>query len=248
MSGRAVEVIELGRGPRVVMVHGDVGGALDTFEEQTPLADAYTLNLVNRRGFGNSADTEGKDFEVDAADAAELFDGGVHLVGHSYGGVVSLLAAGLRPQDVRSLTVFEPPAFGLIPDHPDGKALVDTLKGILATRPTPEEWLHKFFTAVGGSPELLPSPLTPDLQKAATVQLNGRFPWDAVIPLDRLAAAPFPKLVVSGGHSAMFDAICDVLVERTGARMAVLPGAGHGIPSLGGPVNDLLREFWSSAG
>ena len=53
-----------------------------------------------------------------------------------------------------------------------------------------------------------------------------RPPWEAEIPLDELAAAPFPKLVVSGAHNAAFDAVCDVLEERLGAERAVLPGAG----------------------
>ena len=34
------------------------------------------------------------------------------VVGHSYGGVIALLAAARRPELVRSLTVIEPPAFG----------------------------------------------------------------------------------------------------------------------------------------
>jgi hypothetical protein len=70
-----------------------------------------------------------------------------------------------------------------------------------------------------------------------------RPPWEAEIPLDELAAAPFPKLVVSGGHSAAFDAVCDVLEERLGALRAVLPGAGHGPQRLGEPFNELLASF-----
>jgi pimeloyl-ACP methyl ester carboxylesterase len=45
---------------------------------------------------------------VDAADVVELLGDGAHLVGHSYGGVVAMLAAGLRPQAVRSLALIEP--------------------------------------------------------------------------------------------------------------------------------------------
>ena len=70
-----------------------------------------------------------------------------------------------------------------------------------------------------------------------------RLPWEAEIPLDDLAAAPFPKLVVSGGHSAAFDAVCDVLAERLGALRAVLPGAGHSPQRLGEPFNELLASF-----
>jgi len=70
-----------------------------------------------------------------------------------------------------------------------------------------------------------------------------RPPWEAEIPLDDLAAAPFPKLVVSGGHSAAFDAVCDVLVERLDAQLAVLPGAGHSPQRLGQPFNELIASF-----
>jgi hypothetical protein len=61
-----------------------------------------------------------------------------------------------------------------------------------------------------------------------------RPPWEAEIPLDDLAAAPFPKLVVSGAHNPAFDAVCDVLEERLDAERAVLPGAGHSLPRAPG--------------
>jgi hypothetical protein len=61
-----------------------------------------------------------------------------------------------------------------------------------------------------------------------------RRPNEARIPLDALAAAPFPKLVISGAHSAAFDAVCDVLEQRLPAERAVLPGAGHALPRAPG--------------
>jgi pimeloyl-ACP methyl ester carboxylesterase len=184
---------------------------------------------------------------VDAADVAEVLGSGAHLVGHSYGGVVALLAAGSRPDAVRSLTVFEPPAFGLVPDRPDVRAFRQTVERIVAADPSPEEFLTRFIEAVGGDPARLPSPLPPPLVKAASVQMHGRWPWEAEIPLDVLAAAGCPTLVISGGHSAMFDSVCDVLESRLRADRLVLAGAGHSIPTLGGPVNDALRAHWLAA-
>ena len=73
-----------------------------------------------------------------------------------------------------------------------------------------------------------------------------RYPWTAEIPLDALAAAPFPKLVVSGGHSEAFDAVCDVLEQRLGAESAVFAGAAHNPQLLGAPFNDRLVAFWDS--
>jgi hypothetical protein len=69
-----------------------------------------------------------------------------------------------------------------------------------------------------------------------------RMPSEAEIPLDRLSAAPFPKLVVSGAHSAAFDAVCDMLEQRLGAERAVLPGAGHSLMRAPGYA-DVLRRF-----
>lgn len=112
-----METVEWGHGDRVVLVHGDVFDAQMTWTAQQPLAATHRLVLLNRRGFGHSPDVDGEDFEVDAEDVADvLSEEPAHLVGHSYGGVVTLLAAARIPDSVRSLTVFEPPAFRLVAD------------------------------------------------------------------------------------------------------------------------------------
>ena len=46
-------------------------------------------------------------------------EGSTHLVGHSYGGVIALLAAARCLEAIRSLTVTEPPAFGLVRGQPE---------------------------------------------------------------------------------------------------------------------------------
>jgi pimeloyl-ACP methyl ester carboxylesterase len=68
-----------------------------------------------------------------------------------------------------------------------------------------------------------------------------RPPWEARIPLAALAG--LPALVVSGGNSAAFDAVCDALEERLGAERSVIPGAGHSPQRLGEPFNALLADF-----
>ena len=55
--------------------------------------------------------------EVDRLCARLPHDGaGVHLVGHSYGGAVALKAALSGRLDVRSVTVYEPSLFAMLPD------------------------------------------------------------------------------------------------------------------------------------
>jgi pimeloyl-ACP methyl ester carboxylesterase len=235
------------RGDRVVLVHGDVFDGPATFETQRPLAADHRLVVVNRRGFGASPRVTGEDFDVDADDVAALLEQEpAHLVGHSYGGVVSLLAAARAPSSVRSLVVFEPPAFGLVLDRPHVQRFVAEIKHLLQEKPEPEEFLPAFVRAVGGDPSRLPHPLPEPLLRAAGVQMHGRWPWEATIPVEELARADFPKLVVSGGHSALFDAVCDVLEGALPADRAVHQGAGHSIPRLGAPVNQTLAAFWHS--
>lgn len=235
-----MHVEALGSGSRVVLVHGSVAGAA-TWDAQRALADRHTLLILSRPGFAEGDGIERVDFERDA----ELLDGllqpGDHLVGHSYGGVVSLLAAARRP-DLRSLTVGEPPAFGLAPDVP---GLAEFQAHYRRTELEPRAFLAGFLALVGSSIRL-PERLPPPLERGARLLRVERGPWEARIPLDELARTPYPKLVVSGGHSAMFDAVCDVLVERLGAERVILPGAGHSVQRAPG-FNERLGDFLDRA-
>ena len=50
-------------------------------------------------------------------------------------------------------------------------------------------------------------------------------PLDALAyAIDRLAAAEFPVMVISGDHSRAFEAVCDSLAEALSAERAVIPG------------------------
>ena len=52
----------------------------------------------NRRGFPPGPDVEHVDFEDEAVWLEQFLEPGTHLVGHSYGGVIALLAAARRPE------------------------------------------------------------------------------------------------------------------------------------------------------
>jgi pimeloyl-ACP methyl ester carboxylesterase len=169
---------------------------------------------------------------------------GAHLVGHSYGGLGVLIAAARRPEATLSLALLEPATFALGQHHPAGRALVDEVRRVWDQDTPDEHWVVDFLKAVGSDPDEFP----PDFLAAALplvpVVRRGRPGWSADLPLEQLAAAPFPKLVVSGGHSAGFDAICDDLAERIGASRAVVAGAGHEIQFAGRPINDTLLAHW----
>ena len=236
----AFHVETIGSGPRVVLVHGSVGNGAMTWEAVRPLAERFELAIVDRPGYSPNQPRERLDFEEQAAEIGEIVGPDDHLVGHSYGGVISLLIA--AGHHVRSLTVNEPPAFGVARGN---AAVEDFLMKVAAAPRDPRGYLQHFLPLVG-STLTIPDPLPPPLEAGARAALAERPPHEAEIPLDELAAARFPKLVVSGGHSAAFDAVADVLEQRLGAKRAIVPGAGHSIPRAPGYV-DRLAGFLDAA-
>lgn len=228
-----------------MLVHGSVTGGASTWRKQLPLARRWTLLVVERPGFGSAPAGERVDFAVDAPLVAEVLGEGAHLVGQSYGGVVSLLAAAQRPEAVRSLTVVEPPAFGVAVGTPAADEFIRRGKELWAEGPEDPTAFLPLFLDLVGAPQA--SQVSPELEQGARLLRTERGPWEAEIPFDVLVAAPFPKLVVSGEHDEAFDAVCDVLEERLGAERAVIPGAGHSVQRLGAPFNERLEAFLSAA-
>lgn len=243
----ALDVRRLGSGPPVVLVPGSIVGADRTWRHQLPLAERWTLTLVNRPGFGASPPLPRGDFELEAEMVAELLGDGAHLVGHSYGAVIALFAAALRPEAVWSLTVSEPGCLAVAAGDPQvatqlayGDQLYD------ATDIDPRDFLVLFRSGVNSAHETPPE-LDAELLAGARLAMTERRPWDRDPPLDALADAPFPKLVISGGHSPVFEAVCDAVATRTGGQRVVIAGRGHTIPTTGDAYNRVLERFLTDA-
>lgn len=243
-----LSVTRLGSGPRVVLVHGSVVGAARTWRHQLPLAEQWTLELPDRPGFGASPPLARGDFEAEAPLVAELLGDGAHLVGHSYGAVIALYAAALRPQAVRSLTVSEPGCLRVAAGQAHVDAQIaggEALYGYAGAL-TPLQFLRAFRGGVGSTHETPPE-LAGELLAGARMLAAERPPWEADPPLAQLRAAAFPKLVISGAHSPVFDSVCDVLAAALGAERAVVAGRRHTIPANGAAYNERLHAFLSAA-
>jgi pimeloyl-ACP methyl ester carboxylesterase len=243
-SCEELEVVQLGAGPPVLLVHGSVVGAERTWRHQLELAEHWTLTLPNRPGFGRSPAPARGDFEAEAPLVAELLGDGAHLVGHSYGAVIALYAAALRPHAVRSLTVSEPGCMRVAAGDPlvdeqlrNGELLYEHA-GSLA----PLDFLRAFRGGVGSS-HPTPEQLRGELLEGARMLMRERPPWEAEPPFAQISSAPFAKLVISGGHSPVFETVCDAVAARIGARREVISGRSHTIPATGAPYNELMHSF-----
>jgi len=233
---------------RIVLVHGSVVGGRGTWAAQRPLAERYELVVLDRPGFPPNPPVDRVDFETDGALVATLLEPGDHVVGHSYGGIVALLAAAAHPDAIRSLTVIEPPCTRVAAGVPAVDAFAAAGQELYAEAATgdPDVFLRRFLSAVGSAFDP-PSPLPPDLEQGARNLAVERGPWEADIPLAELAATPFPKLVVSGAHLEAYDVICDAIEGALGAERVVLPGYGH-VAQRHPDFNAVLADFVERAG
>lgn len=234
-------VARIGAGPRLLLVHGSVWNSV-TWRPQRALAARYELLMPDRPGYSPNPPLERIDFERQAAELEPLLAGGAHVIGFSYGGVISMLLAALAPQNVRSLAVIEPPAFGVARGHAAVEAIVAEMSGLWKFAPAdPGVFLRRFAAAFGEQGQV-PTEVPPGRQQGIHALVAERPPWEAQIPLAALEEAGFPKLVFSGAHHAAFEAVCDALENGLGAERAVLPGAGHAVHHAPG-FNERLERF-----
>src|SRR5437763_4393758 len=148
--------------PRLLLVHGSVVNAELTWGAQEPLADRFEIVAPNRRGFPPGPDVERVDFEDEAVWLEQLLEPETHVVGHSYGGVISLLAAARRPEQLRSLTVIDPPAFGIARGRPGVDEFIEGIERHWSDGSSdPAEFLRGFLALVGSSSP--PGELSPGL-------------------------------------------------------------------------------------
>jgi len=247
-----------GDGTPAIFVHGSFRGGLDTFGEQLALADEYRVVIVDRRGFGGRASTASDGWPTDAEDLAALLDvlGPAHLVGHSYGAVIALLAAARVPEQLLSLVAIEPPAFELARGDASADATTVAMKPVYerAHELTTAEFVHEWGRTRGMSRERVDGWIASfgvaDWAAAEATQRE-RWPGDAPIRLDVLSQAAFPTVVAAGGYNNHtrggrdFAAVCRTLAEAIGARLVVFERSTH-TPQIEEPeaFNQILRELW----
>jgi pimeloyl-ACP methyl ester carboxylesterase len=258
--------VEFGSGDSAVFVHGSFGWGLDTFPDQRALADQFHIVLMDRAGYGDSPAKEVIGWPTDVGSVIELLAefSGAHLVGQSYGAVVSLLAAGQRPDLVHSLVAIEPPLYGIAADQP-------AVHSLLASDRRLREVAHEMTTAqfvrawgdevMGRDPaaiEKWTATWTPKDWAAAETTRQERWPGDAPLQIAALARLTVPKLMVVGGwppdlfpgrqaSGRAFRTVAETIANRINARLVVFDRSAHN-PQTEEPglFNELLRDTWTN--
>ena len=166
-----------GDGPEILLVHG--GASPDTtWGALAPLRARWTLATVHRRGYPPSPPrVDGRhDFEADAADLLPLLASRPHVVAHSYGVLGTLIAAGRRPQDVRSLTLIEPPLYRVVHGDPEVERLERIGDAVLTDGLDTDPETLRAFLRISGAPGVDDGPLPAAVAHGVRRATAGAFP------------------------------------------------------------------------
>jgi pimeloyl-ACP methyl ester carboxylesterase len=226
-----LHVDDQGSGAPVVLLHshGLSGGQWRKLASELVARGMRTL-AVDLSGQGRSEpwpEPRPFSFEIDVERIAELVREPVHLVGHSYGGLVALHVARAAPQQIRTLTLFDPVAFGVL-----DRASRGVLDHLDLTWDDPDRWLRTFVDFWGGDGawNVLREDAKQEFRRVAWVIREGV----RTLSEDRTAAEAFatidaPTLLLSGEHSPLparlvTERLAEVMPH---ARREVVAGIGH---------------------
>jgi len=112
-DGTPIAYARSGTGPPLVLIHGTTADHTRWDPLLPKLEQYFTVYAVDRRGRGQSGDTEPYAIQREFEDVAAVIDsipGTAGLLGHSYGALCSLEAA-LLTTHLHKLALYEPPIY-----------------------------------------------------------------------------------------------------------------------------------------
>ncbi|MFJ5834348.1 alpha/beta fold hydrolase [Streptomyces sp. NPDC093089] len=248
-----------GRRGTVLLLPGFTGSKEDFLALLGPLGEAgYRAVAVDGRGQHETPGPRGRRayrrraLALDAvAQAAALGDGPVHLVGHSFGGLVARAAAALAPDAFRSLTLL---SSGPGPVARPQRIRVRVLRGALALLPKERVWQAMCrLESRGEEPGATDAPeLTEFLRRRwmrtriAQLAGAGRLLVNGQDGTEELTRLRMPLHIAYGADEPVWPpAGLSATAARTGAHHTVVEGAGHS-PNVSHPqeLTDRLAAFW----
>jgi pimeloyl-ACP methyl ester carboxylesterase len=266
LDGQAVNVVELGAGPAVLLVHGHDGSWQNWLETIPHLAERHRVIALDLPGFGASPPPSGEvSIPRYAGVLAELCDAlGVvraDVVGSSMGGLIAAELAIREPRRVERLVLVSAAGLSRRYNRIPLRILAHAQAPLRALARAQRAWSDR-ARFVAGRPRLRraalfaavrhPERIAPDIA-AFVVRASGRpagvAAARAVARHDigaRLGEIHVPTLIVWGADDAVIAAEAGERFAAliAGARLVVVPDTGH-VPMLERPAhfNALLDEF-----
>jgi pimeloyl-ACP methyl ester carboxylesterase len=255
-DGTRIAYDRVGHGPTVVVVGGAFADRRTASSLASLLAPRFTVLTYDRRGRGDSGDTEPYAPEREVEDLASVIataPGHACVYGHSAGAVIALRAAATR-LPIRRLAVYEPP-FVTEPDQPRVAAGAAAELRAALDHGDPAAAVERFLvTYVGLTPEHAATIRADDPEFPRMVAIARTLPYEAAlngdqrIPSELVRRITTPTLVLDGAAS---PAATRLGMQALAAALPVaqhvsVDGQDHGVaPEAVAPI---LQSFFTAAG
>jgi pimeloyl-ACP methyl ester carboxylesterase len=249
-DGTAIAFDRFGEGPPIIMVVGAFNDRSTTEPLARALEQRFTIFNYDRRGRGDSSDTEPYAIEREIEDLDALIEeagGSASVFGYSSGAVLALKAAasGLA---ITNLALYEPPfrADDRYPALPSD--LAEQLAALVSAGRRGDA-VELFQTKAVGIPEhivaqLRRAPFRPNLEALAhTLVYDATIIGDLSLPTELIASIVTPTLLICGEQSPPLLRSASQAVAATlpNGRVCTLAGQNHDIrPEATAPV---LADF-----
>ncbi len=244
VTGQNIYIDDSGQGSPVLLLHSSGLSSQQWRRLRDLLNQSHRVLIPDFIGYGQSEPWHGGEtfhFHRDVAVAeavGSIANAPVHLVGHSYGGLIALqLGAGGRVP-VASITLYEPVAFGVLFSLHDEEGIADLNRADASGRlSAPElagtpEWAEQFvdYWNGPGSWSRMPPP------RQAAFMASGRKIFEEVrsltndrTPHDVYARNSAPTLLLDGSESPASGRRTNLRLSETlpRARRETIQGAGH---------------------
>jgi pimeloyl-ACP methyl ester carboxylesterase len=235
-DGTTIAFMRSGSGPSLILIVGALSDHTAAAAFLPHLASHFTVYTYDRRGRGQSGNTQPYAVEREVEDIVALVDDigePVFLFGHSAGAILALEAA-LGGQPVQRLVLYEPP-FTIDGQRPWlAPDLAGRLQELLVANDR-EAAVRLFLREGGGLPEEVLDQIHATPQWAAWLALAHTTLYDAeiggqcLLSERRLSALQTPTLVLQGEVSpAWMRASTQALTKALPhGQLAILPGQDH---------------------
>jgi len=251
-DGTSIAYQRTGEGPAVVLVSGAMSTGATVAPLGVPLSGGFTVVSYDRRGRGQSGDTEPYEVAREVEDLAALIDalgGEAWLYGHSSGGALVLEAAASK-LPLRGVAVYEVPYAVYEGGAKERAEYTENLTAALGEGRRGDA-VELFLRLTGLAEEMIQgarnSPMWPGMESIApSLAHDDAVMGDGLVPRERLAAIDVPVLSLAGSASPAWMREAARTVAETVPRgtYRVLEGQAHTVdPNVLAPA---LTEFFTA--
>ena len=233
-DGTVIAYRRSGAGPALLFVHGMTADHMSWARVSPYLETHISVLAMDRRGRGSSGDSPAYALRREVEDVVAVVQAlgePVSLMGHSFGGLLSLEAALLADQ-IERMILYEPQVPGIVPAPPP--TILDQIQAHI-DRGALESAMELFLREVASIPDH-------ELEFYRKMPLwDARIPQAVTIPReilvdrsyqfepDRFAKLHLPSMLLLGEDSPAFarQAVHAVAAALPNSRIVILPGQQH---------------------